>query len=414
VDSPEYMPPPTDDERRRFTRFSQRGGLEVFVVFESDRDGIDISSLGSRRGILVDLSTGGALVHMDRIGDLVGAWVRLCMDGSENESALEIRSQVVRTQQISNQHSALALSFGTEERWGDGMGQSERVAEIEELTTYLLDNHSLVEIPGVIEGILRVATAPRATSADLSKFIAEDPALENKVLRVARSPLFMTRTGVVSTLPDAVKLLGYQAVANIAISLAATQLFRKVDGSGSQALGFWEHSLACANFADLIHTSLGGNEGELFAAGFLHDLGKLLLVYTFEAEYRQMSELLRAGQRRTRNLEQDVLGMAHDQVNRLLVKRLGLVGDIAAAMVEHHGTGTEWSRPAAVVHVADHLCFDFQVIFPSHAIRPDLNEWALRSLGLDLAQMAELRTKANGVVQNLQLWNQILPRAPQP
>jgi HD-like signal output (HDOD) protein len=386
--------------------------LEVLVAFESDRDGIDLSSLGMRRGILVDLSTGGALVHMDRIGDLVGAWVRLCMEGSESESALEIRSQVVRTQQIANQQSALALSFGAEERWGDGLEQNERVAEIEELTTYLLDNHSLVEIPSVIQGILRVATEPRATSADLSKFIAEDPVLESKVLRVARSPLFMTRTGVVSTLPDAVKLLGYQAVANIAISLAATQLFHKVDNSAVHADGFWEHSLACANFADLIHTMQGGNEGELFAAGFLHDLGKLLLVYTFNAEYRQMVDLLRTGRRRTRDLEQDVLGMAHDQVNRLLVKRLGLTDDIAVAMVDHHGTGTVWSRAAAVVHVADHLCFDFQVVFPSHALRPDLNEWALRLLGLDLAEMAKLRTKASGVVQKLQLWNQILPRSP--
>jgi len=381
--------------------------LTVQLHFVRDRDGIDISSLGVRQGTLVDLSTGGAQVQLDWVGNLVGAVAEMRIIGPR---PMILTGEVVRVDRLPDERSAVALAFREGASWHKGVVPTGRVEEIESLTNFLLDAHGLDQMPDRIQGILRIATNPRSSSQQLSDFIANDKTLEKRVLRVARSPLFMTRTGMVGTLSEAVKLLGYQAVANIAISMTATEPFRDVEGMGRQTAGFWEHALACANFSDLIHTMTGGKEGELFAAGFLHDLGKLLLVVTFQSEYRHLRASTDSENRVFRTLEQEELGVTHDQVNRLIVERLNLSEGLSEAMVGHHSDGTRWTRTAAIVHLADHLCFDFNVTFPSAAARPDLNTWALRTLGIDPQRMPRIREKAQGIMHKLQEWNQILPR----
>jgi len=396
------------DERRRFTRYSQNDGLSVQLHFVRDRDGIDISSLGVRTGRLVDLSTGGAQVQLDWVGNFVGAVAEMRLLSSR---PLVLTAEVVRVQRLPGETCTVALAFRDGDSWHKGVIAASRVEEIESLTNYLLDAHGLDQMPERIDGILRIATNPRSSAQQLTSFIANDHTLEKRVLRVAQSPLFMTRAGMVRSLPDAVKVLGYQAVANIAISMTATEPFRGVDGGGCDTSGFWEHALACANFADLIHTMTGGVEGEMFAAGFLHDLGKLLLVYTFQSEYRHLRAKPGQERRVFRTLEQEQLGVTHDQVNGLIVERLELSEGLADAMVNHHSQGTQWGRSAAIVHIADQMCYDFNVTFPNAAPRPEANPWAMRSLGISPDRLPRIREKARGVVEKLQQWNQILPRS---
>lgn len=132
-------------------------------------------------------------------------------------------------------------------------------------------------LPQVLTRILQVANDPTASAEDLGRQIEADPALAARVLKIANSASSAQRNRIQS-LPQAVSLLGFSAVRNLAITAMVCEVFRKDMEIGSYSRHrLWDHMVSVGVTAKMIATRQKvGHENEIFLAGLMHDLGIIL------------------------------------------------------------------------------------------------------------------------------------------
>lgn len=123
---------------------------------------------------------------------------------------------------------------------------------------------------------------------DFIKIIDSDPGLLSLILQLANSYYFK---GVdeVSSLRSAITRIGLQETINSANLYFFRRMFPKIpEIKGFQVQEYWAFSWACANAARRLgHPNLGMNvnSGELYIAGLLHGIGKLILAIQYPYEF---------------------------------------------------------------------------------------------------------------------------------
>ncbi len=141
----------------------------------------------------------------------------------------------------------------------------------------------------------------------------------------------------ITSIEQALLLLGTDAVKNIAVSAAVFQVFGAARGNGIFNLkSFWRHCLLCASMAKLIakKTSYSSSE-EAFLSGLLHDIGKLVLWVNFPREY---AEVLQSSKAKTDlpMVETNQLGITHSEVGAWMIGKWHLQSFMADAVLYHH------------------------------------------------------------------------------
>jgi HD-like signal output (HDOD) protein len=141
-----------------------------------------------------------------------------------------------------------------------------------------------IDLPSLPEVALKIRDALARDDTDIER-VAElaggDPALAAKLLKVANCALFHRGTQPVRDLRSAVVRLGLRMVRNVAMSIAAQQVFI---GYGSKAIRprlaeVWQHSVHVATLAHLLSAASDDIlPEEAFLAGLLHEVGTLYIL----------------------------------------------------------------------------------------------------------------------------------------
>ena len=110
---------------------------------------------------------------------------------------------------------------------------------------------------------------------DFAKVIQTDQAISSKMLKLVNSP-FYGFSGKISTISQAIVILGFNTIRNILLSLSVFALLPKDTELGEfQISNFWEHSIGCGVISKAFGQKLGIKDPEeAFLAGLLHDIGK--------------------------------------------------------------------------------------------------------------------------------------------
>jgi HD-like signal output (HDOD) protein len=219
--------------------------------------------------------------------------------------------------------------------------------------------HAEIPIVGPVVGeIMRLVSDPGSDFRKVAKVISKDPSLTARVLRVANSSYYGLR-GEVASVEKAVGLLGMLEVRNIALSVSVISDFTARFGdSGFNWNRFWEHSSGCALISQVFARLLGlPTEGEEYAAGLLHDVGKILLGHHFPEEFARVLELAATEGLTMEKAERQVFGVEHAQIGEWLASKWSFPAAIRSAVAWHHlpEEAKEGRIVAAVVHFADLL-----------------------------------------------------------
>jgi HD-like signal output (HDOD) protein len=208
---------------------------------------------------------------------------------------------------------------------------------------------------------LRVASAlksPDASVQTIGALISEDPALSAKVLQLANSTVFGLQLHV-SHPAEAVAFLGMELTRSLVLAAHTFSFFEHLTPFQFSIDELCRHSLATGLFAQWIAQAEKVDletEGQAFAAGMLHDLGKLVLAANLPKPFGQALKLAREQAIPLWQAEITILKGSHAEVGAWLLGTWGLPIPIVEAVALHHQPARLSSSsfsPLTAVHVAN-------------------------------------------------------------
>lgn len=215
---------------------------------------------------------------------------------------------------------------------------------------------NLKDLPTLPAIVMELLTSLEQEDTDvhlLAQKVTQDLALTAKTLRYANSPFYSTLVKV-TTIQQAMSLLGLDTVKQMVLSAALSGCFPENNCQGFDHKAFWRHSNAVAFVSKLIARRMNFNEDEAFTSGLLHDIGLLALVTLYPREFEQVIVYRKETLATQFEAERKILGIDHAAVGEALAIEWNFSEVMKNAIAGHHHP----DRPgigflASVVHVAD-------------------------------------------------------------
>ncbi|WP_027191639.1 HDOD domain-containing protein [Fundidesulfovibrio putealis] len=191
---------------------------------------------------------------------------------------------------------------------------------------------------------------------EIADTLSRDQGLTAKVLTMANSAFYGLQQEV-TTVPRAIAVLGLNEVRSLVLAVGVKALtqhknFPKEFGVS----GYWQHQLSVAIIARHLAPLMGSVDADnLFTAGVLHDLGKLLTALHRSDDWRAIDALTREQRVSYSEAEEDYWGIEHGVLGSMVLGAWNLPEDITEPVNWHHAPmhSPNHRREALVLCVAD-------------------------------------------------------------
>ncbi len=217
--------------------------------------------------------------------------------------------------------------------------------------------NSIPALPATVTKVMAVTANPESSANDLMQVILPDQTMCGTILKVANSAFFGIPRGV-STIERAVVVLGYAEIRNIVIGKAIFSSFPKLSRENKNTVSlFWEHAFTCGLAAKIIGDHLHLPPSELFIAGLIHDIGKLVMLMAFPNDYPVLQELSNPCNLDNADEEHSKFAISHDKAGLQLARRWLLPEQLCMAIGFHHSPqkAPSLNQYPLIVQVADIL-----------------------------------------------------------
>ncbi|HWA76115.1 MAG TPA: HDOD domain-containing protein [Polyangiaceae bacterium] len=216
----------------------------------------------------------------------------------------------------------------------------------------------LKPFPLVLSRALLMLQNPDESRQRVAAVLEQDPALASRLLRVANSALYAP-TRPCGTVMEAVVRLGNRNVADMVAGIAVFGMFSDVQGLG---LRVRDHCAGVAAIARILAVEWRHAGAEnVFLAGLMHDIGRLLMMQAGEPRYEQMDPELLETPDRVHLLERELTGYDHAILGAHVITDWRLPPDVARAVAWHHQPGRAFAAGGdlglvvALIRLADRI-----------------------------------------------------------
>ena len=200
----------------------------------------------------------------------------------------------------------------------------------------ILKKCKLPALPHVALKVLQVVNNPNTKIADLHHLISRDQAMASRLLMIANSAYYGLPRKV-ETISDAILLLGFDTVKNIAVAVATKDLYKTKSLIGQK---LWEHALGVSVASGIICKFQKINNEispeEALVAGLLHDIGKTVINNNYPEMYEAVFEMVYNDKVPFIKAEEEILGYNHQQVGELLFSEWGFSDEMVEIVAKHH------------------------------------------------------------------------------
>ncbi len=256
---------------------------------------------------------------------------------------------------------------------------------------------NLPPVPHVAARLMELVGKENTSVRDLQKVIADDPALTARILKMANS-VFYSFDQKVSTLSQALVILGFRAVQSMAIAASSRSLFvKKGTQFGLKEKLLWEHSIGVAMGCRQVSRVVGYQQEETaFIVGLLHDIGKAILNQVVPKKYAKIVETVYNDGRTTAEVEREMLGFDHTHIGALIAQKWNFSWDMVETIAYHHSPEAQATGGplSAILAVSNEMCKRMGIgLEKPDATVPIGETWGAKTLGLSemgCAQIAEV------------------------
>lgn len=217
----------------------------------------------------------------------------------------------------------------------------------------------LASLQSINRELQELVHSDRSMIAQIAEVIRRDPSLSARLLRMVNSVYFGLSTHV-NNIEEAVFFLGLRQVRELAMATPVLEeLQRLQSGRPLPWKELWTHSIATAMMTREIlgATALHIDDDTDYLVGLLHNVGKIIMAYSFPDE---LQVLITANSASTDDVcarEREIVGWDHAEIGAHYLARHNLSEEIVFA-VRYHNAPDRAPRHqlfAAAVQVADHV-----------------------------------------------------------
>jgi len=307
--------------------------------------------------------------------------------------------------------SELKVKKAVEEGGEDLLPAVEGLTPLAEVKQRIEGLYKLPTMPEMARRILQLRDDPNAGAKELAEIVELDPSLAAQVMRYANSPLFGF-AGKLDSLQDAIaRVLGFEAVLNMALGLSAGGSLRNPPDGPLGLNAFWRHATYCAATCQMLVKMMPRGKskpklGMAYLSGLLHNFGFLMLGHLFMPEFFLLNKMVAANpdtpitvlEKRMIGMgdAQNVLSMGHAEIGAWLMESWEMPDELVVSMRQHHNPDYEGDNAvyAQLIVVANALLKGHDI---GDAHSDELPQQVLKQLGLDGDEVIEAM---NGLMES--------------
>lgn len=271
------------------------------------------------------------------------------------------------------------------------------MAQIDEILSFI---DQLPALPSIYTKLSHLLQSSNTTMQMISNVIAEDQVISAKVLRLVNSGFygFPKKIGSVNR---AVVILGQNEIKSLVLATSMLKVFPLSELNLVFDINkLWEHSISCAVASKILaEAAFLKNPEEVFAAGLLHDIGKLVLIMSSPEEFlKVINEVQKTGNSFIET-EEKSLGFNHTQIGKALAEKWDFPPEMVDMIVYHHypDLSGSLSKEIAAIHLGNILSIALSLGTSGEKRVPLLNKKAWQSLDLKLSQLESIMVRIQKV-----------------
>jgi HD-like signal output (HDOD) protein len=308
---------------------------------------------------------------LERVKELHGDMVRIILSGQSKQETI-MRSISPAHQFLSKPCDLLELKQRLSQAF-----LTRDLLRNPPLASVISQLRSIPSLPNLYCELTKALQSDDASLGQIEKIISKDVGMAAKILQLANSA-FIGAHSHVSSLREAVSLIGAETVRSLTLSIHVFSQFDRNSSVAAFLPPLWDHSVAVASLAQRIATLETGSKSlgeECFTAGLLHDVGKIVLIAEMPLEYGKVIHRKDSATRSFREAELEFVGCPHEQVGAYLMSVWGLPESIVHA-VQFHQNPCEMSETRfstlTAVHCADAIASSFDKSPLNHDVDLDM------------------------------------------
>lgn len=263
----------------------------------------------------------------------------------------------------------------------------------EDLQNLVRQIDDLPTLPSVVTQIIQLVEDPETSAADMNEVISQDPALTAKVLKLVNSA-FYGFSRQISTVREAVVILGFNRVKSLALSASVFEVFQGPGTDEFDRVGLWEHSVATGVSGEIVGKRMEyPNPEEILVGGILHNIGKIVIDLYFHDELQDIFDYIRDRNSSMLEAEKVILGVGHPEIGAWLADEWDLPDRLITG-IRHYPQPTKAPEDLRelpmLIHVGDVFARTKDMGWTGDEVIPPFEEEVMEQLDLEKSDIPSI------------------------
>jgi HD-like signal output (HDOD) protein len=226
------------------------------------------------------------------------------------------------------------------------------------LETLLGQVKHLPALPAIYIQLSDLLDDENSTAQQIGDVVQTDPSITSRILKMVNSAYYGLPQPV-SSISQTVALLGSERLKLILLGAVLGDLFRNINNDDFSIEDFWQQSIKTAIIAR--HLAMQNAQiikhDDLFTAGLLHDIGRLVIAAAFPDQLAEVESLKESMGIDAAQAEIKVFGFTYPDVSEALLQKWDLPAMLIHCVKNYRETDHEgrFAIASSIIYLADQL-----------------------------------------------------------